>query len=327
MRSLTDACLEINCRMDQAHALPDIHTPNALSFGYLSSLTGLQHLQLDSTHYERCDLRWSDAADADSDRLLWQQHSLAQHGALVAALRHMPHLGSFESCTLTLSVSDLAALTSLKRVRVGGLLPPEPPLQQQGAALVPGSGVRPGQHYIAGVPHPLQELEIGDDACSPRALACLGIFPRLRKVETMLCEKGFKLAFGPADSGPGGAHLLPDIPQAVQQAMRTLADVRARGCLEGAGRPLWNLDHATLLITADAGLHPLLPPAPAPFPPSPAAGHAAWLRELRPFGVPGQGLQLWGLALAPGDLACIAGTFPEAKVGVCAMPPYLMCLA
>ncbi len=230
------------------------------------------------------------------ERELWP----AQRAALVAALRHMPHLVSFESITLSLRVSDLAALTSLTHVQLAGLESPGPTEQQQPAAM--GAGT------VARGPHQLQQLHVALQSCSLRALACLGAFPLLRYARTGV------LCFGPADLSPGGTQLLPDTPQVVRQAVRALADVRARGRVDGEGRHAWDREDSTLVITTGAGPGLLLPPAPAPLAASPAGGHAVWLRELGPLGVQGQGVQLRGLALTAGDLAAIADTFPDAKV-------------
>lgn len=301
--------LEVHCSLDEPHTPASVlHTQDARSLGQLSGLTALTQLQLICPHYERCDARFSEAEGATSEQRRWQQLWPAQQEALAAALRHMPHLVNFKSNSLTLSASDLAALTSLTLVELAGLEPTAPTERQQPAAPGPGMAGRG--------PHQLLSLRLGGGACSPRALACLGAFPRLRAViASPESRRVVTLPFGPADALPGGSHLLPDTPQVVRQAVRALADVRARG---GVDDNAWHYKYGkehVIRINADASPVLLLPP--------PVVtglrlvlqtGHAPWLRELRPLAVPGQWVELWGLGLAPGDLACIADTFPDAKV-------------
>ncbi len=234
---------------------------------------------------------------------MWDQLWPTQREALVAALRHLPHLTNFSCASRTLSVSDLAVLTSLTRVYVKGLTPPGPAEQQQLAASGPGTAVMG--------PPQLRKLIVATNSCSLRAVVCFGSFPHLR--EFMIGMSPDCLCFGAADVAPGGSQLLPDTRHMVQQAVRAVADVRARAGVNGGGRSP-DAEPRGLRITTDLD-DLLLPPAPAPFPASPAGGHAAWLRELGPLAVPGQEVELWGLALAAGDLVAIADTFPEAKVG------------
>ncbi len=306
---LQDLNVSVYCR-PPAPPLTAIPARDAISFSNLSALTALTRLHLDSQHY------W--LQDATEQRTWWQ-HSLAQHGALVAALRHMPHLASFESTTLTLSVSDLAALTSLTNVELAVLTPPELQLHQSAAAAPTcRDGVAHGGAAMGGQPR-LVKLSTWDDrSSSPRVLARLNAFPFLRELRLGLLESPSDICFGPADVAPWCTQLLPDTPYMVQQAVNVMADVRARGQQAAAGLGFNGVaaGRLELSIGVNAELVPglLLPPAPAPFPPSPAGGHAAWLRELAPLALPGQGVRLWGLALAAGDLAAMAETFPEAKV-------------
>ncbi len=275
--------------------LANIPARDIRSFSHLSALTSLTQLSIERNPYVLQD---------DAEQLVWGQVWPAQRDVLVAALRHLPHLTSFGSSTLTLRVSDLAALTSLTHVGLAALEPPGPTehQQQQPAALGPGASARG--------PHQLRELAIGGGSCSIRALACIGAFPLLREARTGVLPDYW--CFGPADLSPGGTHLLPDTPQVVRQAVEAVADVRARtGARKGGQRS--GKEPRALCITTD--VDPLLlPPAPAPLAASPAGGHAVWLRELAPLALPGQRVQLWGLALAAGDLAAMAETFPEAKV-------------
>ncbi len=299
----------MHCSLDGPHTpASGIRPQDARSLGHLSSLTALTQLQLICPHYERCDATWSEAEGTDREQRRWQDLWPAQREALVAALRHMPHLASFKSSSLTLSVSDLAALTSLTNVQLAGLAPPGPTEQEQQPAAS-------GLGTAAGGPHQLLGLWLGGGPCSPRALACLGTFPRLRAVITSESRRVVMLPFGPADAVPGGSHLLPDTPQVMRQAVGALADVRARGGMDdNAWHSKYGKGHV-LCINADAG--PMLlfpPPVVTGLGLVSLTGHAPWLRELRALAVPGQRVELWGLALAAGDLACVADTFPDGKV-------------
>ncbi len=293
LTQLQSLYLHISCRAPE-QPLADIPARHLRSFSHLSSLTALTHLHLKSNP---CSML------LNAEQLVWDQLWAAQREALAAALRHMPHLTSFNCSTRPFRVSDLAALTSLKRAYIRGLTHPAPTGQQQPAAPGPGTSMRG--------PHQLRELTVGAGACSLRALACLGAFPLLQEATSGGMSTDFWF-FTPADVSPGGTQLLPDTPHMVRQAVKTLADVWARAGDNGGGRRP-GTEPRGLCITSH--VDPLLlPPAPAPFPASPTGGHAAWLRELGPLRVPGQGVRLWGLALAAGDLAAIADTFPDAKV-------------
>lgn len=267
--------------------LTDIPARDICSFSHLGALTSLTHLYMERNPYYMQD---------EAAQLAWDQVWPAQREVLVAALRQLTIFGS---STLTLRVSDLAALTSLKSVELAGLEAPGPTEQQQPAAMGAGTAARG--------PHQLLEIAVGRGSYSLRALPCLGAFPLLRGLQTGVSSACWR--FGLDDLAPGGTQLLPDTPQVVRQAVRALADLRARAGTKGRG-----LRSGTepLRITTDVD-ELLLPPEPAPVAASPAAGHAAWLRELGPLAAPGQEVQLCGLALTAGDLTAIADIFPDAK--------------
>lgn len=302
---LQDLHLELRCNAPD-QPLSDVPACQIRSFSHLSALTTLRHLQLDCSYCARDEHDWSrSSADQVDERELWA----AQRQVLVAALRHMPHLLSFASITFSLTVSELEALTSLTDVQLAGMEPHGPTEQQQQqrpAAMGPGTAM--GANTAARGPHQLEQLRIAPESCALRALACLGAFPLLRYARAGV------LCFGLADVAPGSSQLLPDTLQVVRRAVRALADVWARGRVDGMGRPAWDSKDPTLLITTSAVPGLLLPPAAAPLPASPAGGHATWLRELGPLGALGQWVQLWGLALTAEDLPTIADTFPDAKV-------------
>ncbi len=291
LRNLKHLDLYMECPVDRHTIASKISTQDTRSFGHLSSLTALTNLQLFCPHYDLCN-----AEKADRE---------AQQEALAAALRHMPHLASFKCNCFGLRVSDLAALTSLTHVELEDLEPPGPTEQQQPAA--------PGPAIAVGRPHQLLSLVLSPDP-SPRALAHLGAFPRLREVIIWESRRFVSFSFDQADAIPGGSHLLPDTREVVRQAARALADVRARGGVDdNAWHPEYGNEH--VLCINDSVYHELLLPPLAELHPPSSTGHAEWLRELGPLAVPGQRVKLGGLALAAGDLAAIADTFPDAKVG------------
>ncbi len=259
---------------------PEALRPYATCVARLSTLTALTQLQLQPPYgfFNQGD-SWLSMVQDPNQHLRAEEVWTAHQISLMSALRCMPLLASLTAPSLWLRPYEMAQLTALTSIAVGGLLPAagHPSEAAQGAA---ASG--------AALPAHLQELTLQAGA-SPRALAALK--PR----EAFARLNMHTMRFGKLDVTPGG-QLRAETAAAVGPAVRLLTAYRGR-----------TPQSAVFSITADAGRSALVPPEGA------ANGHMEWIRQLHGLSDRYRAVSLERVALGPGDLSCLGEALRDLK--------------
>ncbi len=241
----------------------------------LSTLTALTSLQLQLPDcYEPAGDSWQRQQQDGQRHAAWEEVRETHRTALLFALRCMPHLQHLDCSGLWLRPSELASLTALASLTLGGLLPPEPQQPESISAAAPWT-LLPAQ---------LRTLTLASGA-SPGFLAAFQPPPSLKHFYVS------RVHFGMQDVSPG-CRLLPQVASDVSQAVVLLARAEP-----------W-----TAAIVADCGALSMTPPGDA------AAGHEEWIRGLRPLGTRLQHLTIKGVQLRVGDLVCLVSMLPNLTV-------------
>ncbi len=249
---------------------------------HLSALTALTSLQLELPDcYEPAGDSWERQQQDGRRHAAWEEVREAHRTSLLSALRHMPHLQDLTCRKLWLQPSELACLTALTSLTLGGLLPPE--RQQPNGNSIAAA--------VCTLPPRLQTLILAGGA-SPSFLATFQPPPSLKEFNVS-CVR-----FGMADVSPY-FELLPQAARDVSSAAVLLAGFAARA--------------VRIVAECCAGLL-------EPFEDA-ADSHEAWIRGLGPLSTSLKDLTIQGVQLLVGDLACLVSTLPELRVsdmhGVC----------
>ncbi len=283
---------------------PEELAPHATSVARLSALTALTRLELRSSQcYEFHGDRWS----------VMHKHGLALEDAceahrtsMLSAVRCMPQLQHLHCPTLWLRPSEVAPLTALTSLSVGGLLPPSPPGAGPRAHLAadmevdaaPGDAAAPapgGQHmredYAEGavLPAGLQELRLSTGA-SPCTLAALQLPAPVRSVH---CSA---LILGCRDVEQLEC-IKQEALEALGPAVRLLS--KQETCCASD----------TVQVVVDGGPELLQPRQDTP------TGHVEWLQQLAGLGA-FSGVELEGVELRVGDVCCLVRMWPNVKVSL-----------
>ncbi len=277
---------------------PDTCTPEVLqrhvsSLWSLTSLTALARLDLvlPKCYTPVADSYFRATEVSDSDRYAWECVREQQHQAILSAVRCMPRLEDFRCPTLWLSPSDTASLTSLTSLILGGLLPPPPPplylpssFAVGGTALGALSGASGGT-----LPPLLRYLDLNTGA-SPRTLATLQLPPNLADLRVHCMEIGM------SDVAPDGS-ILPETVDAFGPVLQLLLPY-VEECDDSSSQLHLVVECGDLMRPRQGSLE----------------GHAEWIKQLEWMDTY-HWVALRGIAMQEGDLACLASTLPELKVG------------
>ncbi len=258
--------------------------PHATTFGCLSALTALTSLQLDlPAFYEPHDDSWSGHEQGAGK---WAQVREVHRSSVLSALCAMPQLQHLDCPTLWLHPSEAATLTSLTKLRVGGLH--SPPLKE-------------GSEVAGPLPPQLAKLTL-ESAASFRLLASLQAPKSLATLHVR------QVCFGMSDVSYADDTPNNTIDSTLDGAVRKEAveavgrAVRLMGRLRG-DKPAWG----SLVVRADTPL--LLLPRPGVL-----EGHTEWLSKLS--GLVGvDKVELHSLQLDYEDMACLARALGRVSVG------------
>ncbi len=236
--------------------------------------------------------------------------------SLLSALGCMPQLQHLHCHTLWLRPSDLASLTALTRITLGGLLPPTAaPVQVPAAvdasassaaaagAAAAAAAARPSTAAGA-LPPQLQSLILAK-AASPSALAALQPAPNLKHITL------YRIRLGTSDVSPDG-RVLPTVAADVGLAARLLAPFVESSELDD------------LTVAADCGPRPMGPPEAG------LQGHTGWIRELAAVSAL-ERLHISDVQLHVGDLTSLVSVLPDLKASTgirrCATVPTVQSIA
>ncbi len=270
--------LKLTLLVDPDTCTPDTVRPHATCVARLGALTSLTHLGLNVHPGHMFDGdSWREQQEAGVDHVAWAEVTEVQRTLLLSALRAMPQLQHLSCFRLWLRPSEVAPLTALTSLTVGGLLPPQaaPTAANAGAASCASGGSLP--------PH-LQTLALWE-AVPPSALAALQPPPSLKELKVP------GIRFGMSDVSPD-CRVLPEAMQESGLAAQRLA-------------PYLRLEWwRELEVAGDCGPRPMGPPEAGP------RGHTGWIVELAMLSSRSQ-VKFDRVRLRVGDLACLVATLPK----------------
>lgn len=294
------------------HEPAHVHTTHLLR---LSTLTNLRELDLVAPHHRRFDLKWDQelqhsGPDLAHCRAVWAE----QRASLLAALRAMPRLRALHCPHMYFEGSELAALTSLGALSIGGFIPsfvadqmrlaPEDSagyaVAVAAAAAAADPAAAPGRTTAPiTLPPKLEILHLAHGGFLS-ALVAIQPPPSLRTVNLgrSACDR-VHLHFSTTTSREGYG-LVPSTAADFRRAaeLLSLCHVPAAHRPVGRGREL--------SVVGSAAPDALQGPAGE-------VGHGRWLRELQPLGL--KRLVLTNLQLELGDLLVIAESLEALQVG------------
>ncbi len=290
-----------------------VHTTHLLR---LSTLTNLQELDLVAPHHRRFDLKWDQelqhtGPDLAHCRAVWAE----QRSSLLTALRAMPRLRALHCPHMYFEGSELAALTSLGALCIGGFIPSFVADQMQLApeesagyavavaatAAAADPAAAPGRTTAPiTLPPKLEILQLGHGGFLS-ALVAIQPPPSLRSVS--LGSRGatdrIHLHFSTTTSREGYG-LVPSAAADFRRVAELLSLCHVPAAHRSADR------RRELSIAGRAAPDALQGPLGE-------VGHGRWLRELQPLGL--RRLVLTNLQLEMGDLLVIAESLDTLQVG------------
>ncbi len=251
----------------------------------LSSLTALTRLELAPIKWYENDNEfdvWWPSDDKDL-RIAEREVREAHHTSLMSALRCMPRLQHLECTYLWLRPSELAPLTALTYLTLGGLLPPDEGQISEVAGPGPACADMPAQLHTL-------NLRV---AASPRGLALLRPSAAFVRLGVGV------LQFAAGDAADDG-RLLQETAEAVGPAVQLLLAYHDPTCRSQSGY------HAKFVITGRCSTK--LKPWEGS-----CCGHVEWIRQLQGLDEAFECIMLEAINLSPADLSCLGHTLCNLK--------------